>query len=124
VQAIMRLVATEKAIGEVVNIGNTHEITIEGLAHLVKHRTNSSSPITYVPYDQAYEPGFEDMPRRVPALGKLERLTGFLPAIPLNDIVDGVIHYFQDKKSAGKRDSVTTNVSDPVGRMVAGSTAS
>src|ERR1700679_3297070 len=124
VQAIMRLVATEKAIGEVVNIGNTHEITIEGLAHLVKQRTNSSSPITYVPYDQAYEPGFEDMPRRVPALGKLERLTGFLPAIPLNDIVDGVIHYFQDKKSAGKRDSVTTNGSAPVGRMVAGSTAS
>jgi UDP-glucose 4-epimerase len=124
VQAIMRLVASEKAIGEVVNIGNTHEITIEGLAHLVKQRTNSSSPITYVPYDQAYEPGFEDMPRRVPALGKLERLTGFLPAIPLNDIVDGVIHYFQDKKSAGKRDSVTTNGSDPVGRMVAGSTAS
>ena len=124
VPAIMRLVATEKAIGEVVNIGNTHEITIEGLAHLVKQRTNSSSPITYVPYDQAYEPGFEDMPRRVPALGKLERLTGFLPAIPLNDIVDGVIHYFQDKKSAGKRDSVTTDGAVPVGRMVAGSTAS
>ena len=124
VQAIMRLVATEKAIGEVVNIGNTHEITIEGLAHLVKQRTNSSSPITYVPYDQAYEPGFEDMPRRVPALGKLERLTGFLPAIPLNDIVDGVIHYFQDKKSAGKRDSVATDSDEPIVRMVAGSTAS
>jgi UDP-glucose 4-epimerase len=124
VQAIMRLVATEQAIGEVVNIGNTHEITIEGLAQLVKQRANSNSSITYVPYDQAYEPGFEDMPRRVPALGKLERLTGFLPAIPLNDIVDGVIHYFQDKKSAGERNSVTTNASHPVGRMVAGSTAS
>jgi UDP-glucose 4-epimerase len=124
VQAIMRLVATENAIGEVVNVGNTHEITIEGLAHLVKQRTDSSSPITYVPYDQAYEPGFEDMPRRVPALGKLERLTGFLPGIPLNDIVDGVINYFRDKKSAGKPTSATSETSDPVVRMVAGSSAS
>jgi UDP-glucose 4-epimerase len=124
VQAIMRLVACEKAIGEVINIGNTHEITIEGLAHLVKQRTNSSSPITYVPYDQAYEPGFEDMPRRVPALGKLERLTGFLPAIALNDIVDSVINYFQNKKIAGKPNSVMSDESDAVGRMVAGSSAS
>src|SRR6202046_1715464 len=123
VQAIMRLVATEKAIGEVVNIGNTHEISIEGLAHLVKERTRSDSPITYVPYDQAYEPGFEDMPRRVPALGKLERLTGFLPAIPLNDIVDGVIHYFQNRKSAEGEKRVATDGSRSVEQMVAGSSA-
>jgi UDP-glucose 4-epimerase len=121
VQAIMRLVATEKAIGEVVNIGNTHEISIEGLAHLVKERTGSKSPITYVPYDQAYEPGFEDMPRRVPALGKLERLTGFLPAIPLNDIVDGVIHYFQNKKSAEGEKSIVSDGPRSAGQMVAGS---
>ena len=120
VQAILRLVATEKAIGEVVNIGNTHEISIEGLANLVKERTKSKSPITYVPYDQAYEPGFEDMPRRVPALGKLERLTGFLPGIPLNDIVDGVIHYFQNKKSAENETSVASDASRSVGQMAAG----
>jgi UDP-glucose 4-epimerase len=123
VQAIMRLVATEKAVGEVVNIGNTHEISIEGLAHLVKERTNSKSSITYVPYDQAYEPGFEDMPRRVPALGKLERLTVFLPEIPLNDIVDGVIHYFQNKKSVESQKSVASDASHSVGQMVAGSSA-
>jgi UDP-glucose 4-epimerase len=66
----------------------------------VKQRTGSKSPIVSVPYDQAYEPGFEDMPRRVPALEKLEELTGFRPGIPLNDIVDGVIAYFQDKANA------------------------
>jgi UDP-glucose 4-epimerase len=123
VTAIMRLVGTEKAIGEVVNIGNTHEISIEGLAQLVKERTNSKSPITYVPYDQAYEPGFEDMPRRVPALGKLQRLTGFLPTIPLNDIVDGVIDYFQNKKGAESEKSVASEGSHRADQMVAGSSA-
>lgn len=123
VQAILRLVATEKSIGEVVNIGNTHEISIEGLARLVKQRTNSESTITYIPYDQAYEPGFEDMPRRVPALGKLERLTGFLPTIPLNEIVDGVINYFRNKKSAENGNSVSSDESRSVGQMVAGSSA-
>ena len=123
VKAIMRLVATEKAIGEVVNIGNTHEISIEGLAQLVKERTNSKSPITYVPYDQAYEPGFEDMPRRVPALGKLQRLTGFLPTIALNDIVDGVIDYFQNKKGAESEKSVAAEGSQRADQMVARSSA-
>jgi UDP-glucose 4-epimerase len=100
VEAIMRLVATEAAIGEVVNIGNTGEITIEKLAVLVKQRTNSHSPITFIPYDQAYEPGFEDMPRRVPALGKLERLTGFRPTTPLVEIINRVVAHFQEKKEA------------------------
>jgi UDP-glucose 4-epimerase len=100
VEAVMRLVATGSAVGEVVNIGNTGEITIEKLAELVKQRTKSDSPITFVPYDQAYEPGFEDMPRRVPALGKLERLTGFRPTTPLMEIVDRVIAHFQEKKNA------------------------
>jgi nucleoside-diphosphate-sugar epimerase len=97
VEAIVRLIGTEKAIGEVVNIGSDEEISIEGLAHVVKQRTNSESPITYVPYDQAYEPGFEDMPRRVPALEKLQRLTGFRPATPLSKIVDRVVAHFLKK---------------------------
>src|SRR2546425_11947835 len=58
VEALMRLMETERAVGEVVNVGNTEEVTIEGLAQLVKERTRSSSPIEFVPYDQAYEPGF------------------------------------------------------------------
>lgn len=97
VEAILRLLGTEKAIGEVVNIGSDQEISIEGLAHVVKQRTGSASPITYIPYDQAYEPGFEDMPRRVPALEKLVRLTGFRPATPLSEIVDRVVAHFQKK---------------------------
>ncbi len=70
---------TDRSIGEVVNVGNTEEITIEGLAQLVKERTHSASPIEFVPYDQAYEPGFEDMMRRVPCVDKLHALTGFRP---------------------------------------------
>ena len=76
VEAILRLVANDRAVGEVVNIGSDEEISIEGLARVVKERTNSDSPITYMPYDQAYEPGFEDMPRRVPSLEKLAKPHG------------------------------------------------
>ena len=97
-EAIVRLVATDRAVGEVVNVGSDQEITIEGLAQTVKERTGSSSPITYVPYDQAYEPGFEDMQRRVPALEKLERLTGFRPTTKLTEIVDRVVAHFMGRK--------------------------
>jgi UDP-glucose 4-epimerase len=97
VEAILRLVRNDKAIGEVVNVGNDQEISIESLAHIVKQRTRSESPITFVPYDQAYEPGFEDMPRRVPALEKLQRITGFRPATPLTEIVDRVVDYSQKR---------------------------
>lgn len=100
VEAVLRLLANDRAIGEVINIGNDQEISIEGLAHFVKQRTRSGSPITYVPYDQAYEPGFEDMPRRIPSLEKLEKLAGFRPGIPLGAIVDGVIDHFQKKRDA------------------------
>jgi UDP-glucose 4-epimerase len=87
-------------VGEVVNIGSDEEISIEELAHFVKGRARSTSPIAYVPYDQAYEPGFEDMPRRVPSVEKLERLTGFRPAIPQSAIVDRVIEHFRLKTDA------------------------
>jgi UDP-glucose 4-epimerase len=100
VAAVLRLAGTDKAIGEVVNIGSTEEVSIGALAQLVKQRTKSSSPIVSIPYDQAYEPGFEDMPRRVPALEKLEGLTGFRPSVRLNDIVDRVITYFREKAEA------------------------
>ena len=98
VQAILKLVSTDAAVGEVVNIGSDREVTIEGLAQMVKERTGSSSPITYVPYDQAYEPGFEDMPRRVPSLEKLERLTSLRPATTLPEIIDRVVSHFQRKR--------------------------
>jgi len=97
VEAVIRLMDTSKSIGEVVNVGNTEEITIEDLAARVKLRTGSSSSIEFIPYDQAYEPGFEDMMRRVPAVEKLEALTGFRPRTPLNEIIDRVAAYFLEK---------------------------
>ncbi|HEV1994644.1 MAG TPA: GDP-mannose 4,6-dehydratase [Candidatus Acidoferrum sp.] len=106
VEGLIRLMDTERAIGEVVNIGNTEEISIEGLARLVKERTNSSSEIVYVPYDRAYEPGFEDMPRRVPSIEKLHELTGFRPKTSLNEIVDRVTAHFREKRAATERRSV------------------
>ncbi len=131
VQAILRLVASPGAVGEVVNVGNTHEISIEDLARLVKQRTSSDSSIVHVPYDQAYEPGFEDMPRRVPCLEKLQKVTGFSPAIPLNDIVDSVIGYFRERGEFGnvKAANASANAGSgtknapSVGRLAAGLTA-
>ena len=100
VEAVVRLIDSPQAVGEVVNVGNTEEISIEGLARLVKQRTGSSSAIEYVPYDKAYEPGFEDMMRRVPSVEKLQALTGFRPQIPLNEIIDRVAAYFQQRTMA------------------------
>ena len=97
VEALLRLLGTPKSIGEVVNIGNTEEVSIEGLAQLVKQRTSSRSSIEYIPYDKAYEPGFEDMMRRVPCVDKLESLTGFRPRTSLNEIIDRVSTFFQQK---------------------------
>jgi nucleoside-diphosphate-sugar epimerase len=97
VEALTHLIDSPRAVGEVVNVGNTEEISIEALARLVKERTRSSSPIEFIPYDQAYEPGFEDMMRRVPSVDKLQALTGFRPQTPLNEIIDRVTAYFQSK---------------------------
>ena len=93
VEAIIRLAACSRAVGEVVNVGNDQEISIGQLAHLVKERTQSASPVQLVPYDQAYAPGFEDMPRRVPSVDKLLALTGFRPTTALSVIIDEVISY-------------------------------
>jgi len=97
VEAILKLMDTDRAVGEVVNIGNDVEITIEDLALLVKERTKSASTIHYVPYDEAYEPGFEDMARRIPSLEKLMRLTDFRPSTPLPLIIDKVATHFAER---------------------------
>ena len=97
VEALLRLIANDRAVGEVVNIGTDHEISMEGLAHLVKQRTKSNSKLEYVPYDKAYEPGFEDMVRRMPSLEKLQSLANFRPSIPLATIVDDVTEHFRSK---------------------------
>ena len=71
----------------------------------MKQQAKSGSPIEFVPYDQAYEPGFEDMPRRVPCLDKLVKLTGFRPATPLTKIIDRVIEHEDGEAHGGKSDA-------------------
>lgn len=90
VEALLRLMDTDLAVGEVVNIGNDEEISIEDLAYLVKEQTASASEVHYIPYDQAYEPGFDDMLRRVPCIEKLMRLTSYRPTTPLAMVIDQV----------------------------------
>jgi len=100
VEAMLRLVSTDRAVGEVINIGNDEEITIEELARLVNERTESSSPLHWIPYDQAYEPGFEDMFRRVPSLEKLVRIAGFWPRTSLSSIIDMVAADVQRRRES------------------------
>src|SRR5690606_16319339 len=91
VEAITRLMNTPTAIGQVFNIGNDQEITIEALADLIKQKTGSRSEIIKIPYSEAYVRGFEDMQRRVPDVSKLERFTGYRPRTPLEQIIDDVV---------------------------------
>jgi UDP-glucose 4-epimerase len=97
VQALLKLVREPRAIGQVINIGNTGEISMLKLAERVRELSGSKSAIKLVPYDEAYESGFEDMPRRVPDLSKLTALIGYRPRFTLDDILSQVIEYFRKK---------------------------
>jgi UDP-glucose 4-epimerase len=100
VDALIKLADHPDAVGEVFNIGNgKEEVTILDLAHRVKARAASRSEITLVPYDKAYEEGFEDMPRRLPDTTKLCRLIGYEPRVHLDEILDHVIEYFRSDKA-------------------------
>jgi UDP-glucose 4-epimerase len=91
VEALVRLIDAPAAVGEVVNVGSDEEVTIDQLAQRVKAAAKSASPITHVPYSDAYTEGFEDMQRRVPAVAKLERLTSFRPRTPLAQTIEDVL---------------------------------
>jgi UDP-glucose 4-epimerase len=93
VNALAKLAEEPRAVGEVFNIGSTEEISILDLALRVKALTNSRSEIVTIPYDEAYEPGFEDMPRRVPDLTKIHTLIGYKPVVGLNEILKRVIDH-------------------------------
>jgi UDP-glucose 4-epimerase len=97
VGALIKLMNEPKAIGQVINLGNIQEITISQLAERVRALSGSTSPITLIPYDEAYESGFEDMPRRVPDLSKAEAMIGYKPKYSLEDILTQVIAYFRQK---------------------------
>ena len=93
VGALTGLMDEPKAVGEVFNVGSNQEITIVELAKKVKELTASRSEISFVPYDEAYEEGFEDMPRRIPDISKVNRLVGFRPEMNLEGILRTVIDF-------------------------------
>lgn len=91
VGALVKLMETPEAVGQVFNVGNGKEITILELAKMVKARTKSASEIVFVPYDKAYEAGFEDMPRRVPDISKIQRMIGYEPTLGVDEIIDAIV---------------------------------
>jgi UDP-glucose 4-epimerase len=95
VKAVVALINEPRAIGQVFNIGNGKEISIGDLARRIKAMTGSSSPIVTIPYDQAYEAGFEDMPRRVPDISRIRALVGYEPQVELDEILTRVIASFR-----------------------------
>ncbi|HEX6184584.1 MAG TPA: GDP-mannose 4,6-dehydratase [Pyrinomonadaceae bacterium] len=102
VGALVGLMDREESVGEVFNIGSNEEVSIMQLAERVKGLTGSKSEIVTVPYDEAYEEGFEDMPRRVPDISKIGSLVGFKPTVTLDEILQSVIEYYSGRQSDGK----------------------
>ena len=100
VDGVIKLVHEPRAIGQVFNIGNTEEITILELAERIRTLTNSRSEIVFVPYDEAYAAGFEDMPRRVPDLTKIREAVGYRPTMGLDEILRAVIAFERGRGAA------------------------
>ena len=98
VEATRLLLEADEIAGEVFNIGSTHEISINDLAERIQKRTESSSEIVRIPYEDVYGPGFEDMRRRTPDVSKLKKTIGFVPERSTDEILNDVIH--QMKKAA------------------------
>ncbi len=94
VNALVRLSQIKEAVGEVINLGNDEEVSIENLAKKIKEFAKSKSEIQYISYDEAYEEGFEDMRRRVPNLTKIEKLIEYNPQYTLDDIIKDVMDYY------------------------------
>jgi UDP-glucose 4-epimerase len=91
VQAMIALVQHPSASGGVFNVGHTKDVSIGELSALVKQMTNSSSQILFVPFEEAYEPGFEDMQRRMPDITKLRKLIGYRPTLDLSGMLEAII---------------------------------
>jgi UDP-glucose 4-epimerase len=100
VGALMKLIVNRQAVGEVYNVGSAQEVTILELAERIRHLTQSASAISFVPYEKAYEEGFEDMQRRVPSIEKLQQLIGYEPKYTLDEILNSVIAYQKVKLAA------------------------
>lgn len=98
VDALYKLAQEPSAVGQVFNIGSTEEISIKGLAERVITRTKSASVIQYIPYDQAYEKGFEDFVRRVPNIAKIMGTIEWKPTTLLDETIDQIIEYMQKER--------------------------
>ena len=115
IRGVLMLSDHPGADGEVFNIGTDEEITVAGLAERIIHRTGSRSRLEFIPYEEAFGEGFEDMPRRVPDLGKIESLVGYRPDVTLNDLLDRTIAHFRAEREAPRRMSDASHLSVPVG---------
>ena len=102
VRALLALVETDTAVGDVFNVGSTEEIAIEELARRVIERTGSSSEIRYVPLEVAYEPGFEEVSHRKPVTRKLQAATGWAPSRKIDDAIDDVIAFHRENDLASE----------------------
>lgn len=100
VGALIKLMDHPDSVGQVFNIGSNEEISIFELAQKVKELTDSKSEIVFMPYDEAYEEGFEDMPRRVPDISKVHQLVGFQPEMKLDGILQSVISFHSGQPSS------------------------
>jgi len=96
VTALHKLALTDKAVGQVFNIGNNEEISIKELAERVKKSSNSSSKIVFLPYHKAYGDGFDEIPRRIPDITKLRQMIGFTPKYSIHDIIIDTINYYRE----------------------------
>jgi UDP-glucose 4-epimerase len=101
VEAIQDLSETPAAVGQVFNIGSSEEITIMDLAQRVRERSGSSSEIILIPYEEAYEAGFEDFRRRIPSLDKIRQTIEWEPTTPLDDTIDQIIAYYREENHHG-----------------------
>jgi UDP-glucose 4-epimerase len=98
VRCIVSLIDHREAVGEIFNIGGDGEISINDLAIRVKELTGSSSPIQHIPYESAYQEGFEDMERRVPDITKVTNMVGYRNTHTLDDILHKVIDYEKSRQ--------------------------
>jgi nucleoside-diphosphate-sugar epimerase len=103
VVGLLKLVVEPRAIGQVFNIGNSEEVSIRALAERIRLATSSASEIVLIPYDEAYEAGFEDMPRRVPDLRKIHDLVGYQPTLALDEILRRVIAHMRPALETANR---------------------
>ncbi len=113
VGALMQLVEQPTAVGEIFNIGGDRETSIEELARLVKDLLKSQSPIVHVPYDQAYEEGFEDMQKRVPDISKIRNLIGYEPSYDLEKIILDVAESIKGYRLPFAKSQVTSRIVRP-----------